>query len=443
MKKALTAAALILALSGGIFAYYKYRNAPKGDPNAPVFLIGLDGASWNLMNPMIEQGKLPHLRKLRDSGVSGPLASAYPAHSAFLWTTIATGKTKEKHGIGDFTVKQGNEVTPSTGNLRRVKAFWNILSERGIPVSVVNWWVTWPPEPVNGVMVSDRYRLGKYRQVKMDVTYPAVLSNQIPFPEINKERAMREWKQFHLPELYDVTNDGRITAFDKALKAYPTYWCQDASVWEASQYVLKNHPARVFGVVFRIVDISSHFFWCYIPLDKIETARKKHTDDTLTPADLDQLDREFAKVIEPVYSYADWIVGQIVDSAPPGSTFVVVSDHGFGFHRTSYTHTTQEVPPPGILILSGGPYRHGEQIEGATIYDITPTMLYQLRLPVAKDFDGKPLLNAFREDFRVENKLAVVSTWETGPAKTGQMPIKSETDEETIEDLKALGYIQK
>jgi predicted AlkP superfamily phosphohydrolase/phosphomutase len=438
MKKAILAVGMLLLLSGGILAFYKYRDSHASD--GPIYIIGLDGASWNLMEPMMKQGKLPNLKKLKENGTWGNLESAYPAHSPFLWTTIATGKTKEKHGIGDFTVKDEDKEVPNTGNLRRVKAFWNILSERNIPVSVVNWWVTWPPEEIKGVMVSDKYRLGKHRKLNMQVTYPAHIQNEMPDPYISKARAEKEWKQYGLPELYDVTNDGRISAFDKALKGYPNYWCQDASVWDASKYVLKNHPSRVFAVVYRIVDISSHFMWCYIPPDILESARQKAKDGTLTDADIKRLDLEFGKIIEPVYTYADTIVGDVMKSAPPNASFIIVSDHGFGFHRTSYTHTTQKVPPAGIVILSGGPYKKGEQIKGATIYDITPTLLFHLGLPVAKDFDGKPLLQAFRH-LPNDQKIAVIPTWETKPFKQGEKPIPSETDEETLEDLRALGYI--
>ena len=439
MKKPTLVIAMLLLLSGGILAFYKYRHSYSAD--GPIYIIGLDGASWNLMNPLMKQGKLPNLRKLKENGVSGNLQSAYPAHSAFLWTTIATGKTKEKHGIGDFTVKEEEKELPSTGNLRRVKAFWNMLTEKDISVSVVNWWVTWPPEKVKGVMVSDKFRIGKHQKLNMVVTYPDDLQEKMPQPYISKARAYQEWKQYKLPELYDVTNDGKVTAFDKALKGYPNYWCQDASVWDASKYVLKNHPARVFAVVFRIVDISSHFMWCYIPPKILEDAREKASKGTLTEADLEKLDLEFTKIIEPVYTYADIIVGDIVQSAPPDSTFIVVSDHGFGFDRTSYTHTTQKVPPAGIVILSGGPYKRGAEIKGATIYDITPTLLYHLQLPVAKDFDGKPLVEAFQQQYRNDHQLALIPTWETGPAKAGEKPIPSETDEETLEDLRALGYI--
>jgi predicted AlkP superfamily phosphohydrolase/phosphomutase len=443
MKTRLLALILVVAALGVGFAYYKVHTTDIEVEQASIYIIGLDGASWNLINPMMERGKLPNLRKLKEHGTYAALESAYPAHSAFLWTTIATGKTKEKHGIGDFTVKGENAELPSTGNLRRVKAFWNILSERGIPVSVVNWWVTWPPEKVNGVMVSDRYRMGRYRQTHEEVTYPSSLQKELPLPEINKERAHREWKQYGLPELYDVTNDGRITGFDKALRGYPMYWCQDAAAWEASEYVLKHHPAKVFAVVFRIVDISSHFFWCYLPPKLLEDARQKEKEGKLTQADLDRIDAEFAKIIEPVYSYQDQLIGKMMESSPRGSTFVIVSDHGFGFHRGSYTHTTQRVPPKGILILSGGPYQKNHELKQASIYDVTPTLLYQLHLPVASDFDGKPLALAFNSDFRSDHQIAKIATWETGKRKFDEKPIPSPTDPETLEELKALGYIQK
>src|SRR4026208_561887 len=179
MKKRVLFAIIIAAFCGAAFSYYKYRTTSVEYEKAPIYILGLDGASWNLMDPLMKEGKLPNLRKLKENGVWAGLSSAYPAHSAFLWTTIATGKKKEKHGIGDFTVKQGEAESPSTGNMRRVKAFWNILSERNIPVSVVNWWVTWPAEKVNGVMVSDRYRMARFRQFNEDVTYPAGLKNEL------------------------------------------------------------------------------------------------------------------------------------------------------------------------------------------------------------------------------------------------------------------------
>lgn len=451
MRFKLLISLLVLLVAGGIYFYYRkahpvpvvsFPQAAIQPVNSPrTYIIGLDGASWNLIDPLMKKGKLPNLKKLIDNGVRANLKSDYPAHSAFLWTTIATGKTKEKHGIGDFTVK-GDEDQLLTGNVRRVKAFWNMLSEKGVSVSVVNWWLTFPPEKVNGVMISDHYRLGNYRKKQMVVTYPALLQKNLALPILGKARFELDSKPYGLPELRDVTQDGQVTAFDRLLKSYPDYWCQDAYVREASRYVLQHYDSQVFAVVFRITDVSSHFFWCYLPPNVLEEARKKEADGTLTKEDISRLDEQFSEIVGPVYSYADSIVGDIVKTAPPGSTFILVSDHGFAYYHGSWSHTTQPVPPDGILILSGGPYRKAAQVTGATIYDVTPTLLYQLHLPVADDFDGHVLRSAFTDEFAGANQMARIPTWETPGVKRGQeKPIVTPDDEQIKEDLRSLGYI--
>jgi hypothetical protein len=258
---------------------------------------------------------------------------------------------------------------------------------------------------------------------------------------MGKVRFEQESKTYHLPEMRDVTN-GAETAFDKLLKSYPMYWGQDASVWQATKYVLQHNPADVFACVFRIVDVSCHFYWCFLPLNIIEEARAKEAKGTLTKDDIRKLDEQFSEIVGPVYEYADKIVGSIVEQAAPGSTFIIVSDHGFGYYKGSWSHTTQPQPPDGVLVLSGGPYKKGIQIQGASIYDITPTLLYQLHLPVANDMDGKILASAFSSDFTSSYQIARIKTWETGTAKGEQAPIPTENDQEILEDLRSLGYIQ-
>ncbi|PWT91655.1 MAG: hypothetical protein C5B54_04895 [Acidobacteria bacterium] len=432
-------------MGGGIFAYYhtaSSRQVRASEKNqARTYIIGLDGATWNLMDPLMKKGKLPNLKKLIDNGVRASLQSQYPAHSPFLWTSIATGKTRQKHGIGDFTVKSDGENDQLvTGNIRRVKAFWNMLTDKSVTVSVVNWWVTFPPEKIDGVMISDHYRLGNYKKYKMVVTYPALLQKDLPHPLISKHKFEADSETFKLPEMKDVT-EGADTGFDKLLHSYPMYWCQDAAVRQAAKYVLQHDSTQVFAVVYRITDVSSHFFWCFLPMQVLEEARKKEKEGTLTKDDIVKLDDQFADIIEPVYSYADQLVGDVVQSAPAGSSFIVVSDHGFGYYQGSWSHTTQPSPPDGILILSGGPFRKGIQISGASIYDVTPTLLYQLHLPVADDFDGKVLVNAFNEDFTRSHSIAHIKSWETG-TKSAEKPVATPDDKEMMEDLRSLGYLQ-
>src|SRR5262249_5905138 len=119
-----------------------------------VLLIGIDSADWDLADPLIKSGALPHLGQLRDRGAWGPLRSMKPTLSPILWTTIATGRRPEDHGIIDFLMKDpasGAEV-PISRTLRRVKALWNIASDLSIPNTTIGWWATWPAEQVTGAM---------------------------------------------------------------------------------------------------------------------------------------------------------------------------------------------------------------------------------------------------------------------------------------------------
>src|SRR5262245_16290999 len=186
---------IIVLVSGAAFFYFHKTKVirPNAIVTAPspsqqkIFLIGLDGASWNLINPLLKQGKLPHFQQLIQTGTYASLKSFVPTKSPILWTSIATGKVPKKHGIGNFTAEKDGKVIPVSGTQRITKAFWNILSEYGITVGVVNWWVTWPPEKVNGFVVSDRYRESSSQKYKgkMVFTYPEELMQELPKVQIS------------------------------------------------------------------------------------------------------------------------------------------------------------------------------------------------------------------------------------------------------------------
>ena len=130
----------------------------RRNPNPVILIIGIDGASPLITFPMMKAGQLPHLAKLAAEGVSGPLRSVLPLYSPRIWNTIATGRPAQEHGIPAFVKKTDEgEKELYLSSDRRVPALWNILSAAGRSVGVVNWWTTYPPEKINGVMVSDHF----------------------------------------------------------------------------------------------------------------------------------------------------------------------------------------------------------------------------------------------------------------------------------------------
>src|SRR5438094_2255530 len=122
-----------------------------------VFLTGWDGATFDLIRPWIDEGKLPNLARLMEAGVHGPLQSTIPPWSFQAWSSFLTGKNPGKHGIYDFF-----RTPPGTYDLEFVNAdhrrggasFWQLLGEAGRKVIAISIPGTFPPDKVNGIMIS-------------------------------------------------------------------------------------------------------------------------------------------------------------------------------------------------------------------------------------------------------------------------------------------------
>ena len=114
-----------------------------------VLLIGWDAADWQVINPLLDAGQMPFLEMIVNQGVIGNLATLEPALSPMLWTSIATGKRADQHGVLGFIEPDptGKGVRPVTSISRNSKALWNILTQRGLRSNVVGWWPSHPAEP--------------------------------------------------------------------------------------------------------------------------------------------------------------------------------------------------------------------------------------------------------------------------------------------------------
>src|SRR5438093_9058449 len=116
-------------------------------PNTRVFMIGWDGATFDLIRPWVAEGKLPNIARLVETGVHGPLRSTIPPWTFPAWTSFMTGKNPGKHGIFDFfrTRPGSYDLEFVNGGMRRTVSFWQILSAAGHPVISVSVPCTFPP----------------------------------------------------------------------------------------------------------------------------------------------------------------------------------------------------------------------------------------------------------------------------------------------------------
>src|SRR5580704_16612764 len=116
-----------------------------------VALIGWDAAGWHLIHPLLDAGLMPNLQKLVERGVMGKIATLQPALSPMLWTSIATGKTADQHGVLGFLEPDplAAKARPVSSSARKVKALWNIFHQSGMRSCVLNWFAGHPAETVN------------------------------------------------------------------------------------------------------------------------------------------------------------------------------------------------------------------------------------------------------------------------------------------------------
>lgn len=392
-------------------------------PKGKVLLIGLDGAEWDLIHPMVEAGELPNLARLIQNGVHGKLRSLEPlAKSPTIWATIATGKTPAQHGIGAFINPKDRK--PVTQNQRRVRAVWNILSGLDRTVGVVGWMQSWPAETVNGFMVSDYLQYGHRNYKQFDKrTYPPELEESLKDLVVEWQDLPWEGIQRFLTAPLDTTT--LSSAVRNGLHRIRIYTAADLTFARIAERLYREQRPEFFAVYLRGADTMGHLFWNYC-FEGLVNERRLKPDLKLYVSD----------VLRQYYRYIDELIGPIIDLADEETTIFVVSDHGFagGPERGVKLHKVD-----GVLIMSGRGVGRGE-ITGATVYDVTPTLLTFMGLPAAEDMHGKILWPAMGEEIPRDRFTRTIATYESG-TPDASAPLQSPVDDEIKERLRSLGYL--
>ncbi len=424
------------------------------ETGARIVLVGIDGADWDVIDALAARGRLPNLARLKAQGAWARLRSNVPTLSPLLWTTVATGKTPDRHGINDFLV-----IDPGTGRMvpinstfRRAKAMWNILTEAGLSSDFIAWWATWPAESIQGHLISDRVAystfdlsgpkqgrgavyppeyasvVDKLRVSEASVSYPQVARFlHITPAEFERARAAASRRQ-GLSEM-----EQSIGVMTRVLAATETYRriALDLLARESSA----GSPARLFSVYFEGVDEVNHRF--------------AHCSPPQVPLCPDGDYRRCKDAVDEFYVYQDGILGDILKAAG-GATVIVISDHGFawGAGRPKQVKPFIEGKPglwhdlTGIFIVGGPLAGHGE-IPTVTLFDIAPTILHLLGLPVPEDMPGKVLEAALTPEFVAAHPVTRVPSYEglEGPATAAGAQTDEATERQIKEQLRALGYI--
>ena len=402
-----------------------------------VLLIGWDAADWKVINPLLDQGLMPTLDDFINHGVMGNLATLRPILSPMLWNSIATGKRANKHGIHGFMEPdtQNGGIRPVSSTSRKVKAIWNILTQRGFKTHVLGWFAGHPAEPINGISVSDLY---PYATAPPDQPWPlppgAVHPERLrdTFAELRMhpgdvtEAAILPW----IPRAGEIDQEK-----DKGLMSFAKILAENCSIHNAATWILQNEPWDFMAVYYNGIDHFCHGFMHYHP-PRMEGV----------PEDRYEI---YKDVVNGAYRFHDMMLETLLNLAGPEATVLLVSDHGFHSDHLRPRGIPAEPAGPavqhrpfGIFCMKGPHVQQDERIYGATLLDVTPTILTLFGLPVGADMDGRVLVQAFEEP----PQIARIPSWEQEAGECGMHPSDLRMDpaaaQAVLQQFVALGYIQ-
>jgi len=403
-----------------------------------VLLIGWDAADWKVINPLMDQGLMPTLEDFVNHGVMGNIATLRPILSPMLWNSIATGKRADKHGILGFMEPdpQTGGVRPVTSTSRKVKALWNILTQRGYKSHVLGWFAGHPAEPINGISVSDLFPyavgpLDKEWPVPPGAVHPESLRDTFAklrmHPAEVTEAAILPW----IPKAGQIDQEK-----DKGLQSFAKILSENCSIHNAATWILQNEEWDFLAVYYNGIDHFCHGFMHFhppqlpgIPEDKFEI---------------------YKEVVNGAYRFHDMMLETLLQLAGPGATVILCSDHGFHSDHLRPMGIPNEPAGPaiqhrpfGIVCMKGNHIKQDERIYGATLLDITPTVLTLFGLPVGEDMDGRVLVQAFDEPPAITR----IPSWENEAGECGMHPSDLRMDpaaaQAVLQQFVALGYIQE
>jgi len=439
---------------------------PGERPARRVLLIGIDGADWGRIDPLLAAGRLPNFERLCARGVRAPLTSRLPTWSPILWNTISTGRTEDEHGVLDFTelelwgLSRGIQRAypkmrvaplmphnvglaallelakrrgwapemPVTALQRRVKSVWNVLSERGVEVGVVRWFASWPAEEVRGYLVSDNDPWSQAFAASKDAlphvetdgfTWPPELAGELGalMGEVGaRERNGTGSDPLAHPILADLSAAERADALRTPanLRSLEVICHGDRFATSAALELLREKGVEFLAVYLRGIDNVSHRL------------------------------SKYTGVVDRTYEWTDALIGELCADLGDDTSVLVVSDHGWCYDEESplFMHNHG---PDGVAILSGAGVRAGAELASKpSLLDVAPTVLALFGVPASLEMPGSAISAALTPEAQAAAALARVPThgdyhprWSALPS--GATGGKSRA--EAVELLRDLGYL--
>ena len=265
-----------------------------------VMVIGLDGATFDLIDPWVKEGRLPNLARCLDKGTRARLRSTPLSNSAQAWSSFITGKNAGKHGIYDFFEPKRDDygIRFINASFRKGNTLWRILSEAGKSVGVINVPITYPAEEINGFIIPGLDAPGVDKD---NFSYPSGIVQTLQENAGGYILEAGIWGYIRRGEPH--------LAVEKLLESIEVRT-------RAAIFLLKRYQPDFFMVVFTESDKVQHHFWKYMDPERRESEI--------------YADKPYAQAILKVYQRIDQSIGELLKETGENSTTFIMSDHGAG-----------------------------------------------------------------------------------------------------------------
>jgi predicted AlkP superfamily phosphohydrolase/phosphomutase len=401
------------------------------EPLRRVTLIGLDGLGPAQLREAVERGNVPALARIMRRGAHGPLATLRPTEGPAIWTTVFTGQLPRDHGVKSFgsyrlrgssttfealpkgalvrLVERTGLVSTSTvtSASRQSPALWDALNAFGIGAGVVRFWGTFPPERLQGFMLSHYFHLLKDDPARVRETlYPPDLVEEARARAV----AARDVDRALVSEFVDLSVD---------LSDDPVPW-RAALVEQALAPDLTYHRA---GAVLRAAYDPPFFATYYHGLDVVGHAFTRFAHpERFGNVGVEEA-RRYGGVCDAYAELLSRWVNEAAQTLGKGDVLFVVSGHGMqpvpvwrrvlaGLAGGTAASGTHAGAPDGVLLAVGDGIRAGAVLQDASVLDVAPTILYLMGLPVARDMEGRVLTEIIEEEFTRAHHLSFVPSYD-------------------------------
>ncbi len=290
------------------------------EPTPRTLLIGLDGATFSVLDPYVERGLMPCLGELMKRGTRAPLRSVVPALTPPAWTSLVTGKHPGQHGVFDFFQKEEpGSIYFSYASSQDVHSatIWSLASEQGRRVISLNFPLMFPAPPVEGAVVPGG--MMPWRQLRLGCHPPGLFQR------------LKELPGFEPREMLDMELE--VKAIDGCPEEEYADWVElhirrERRWAEVMAYLMETEQADLMAIMFDGVDKLQHLCWRFI-------------DPACRPAHPDEWEQAMIERCERYFRSLDGLIAEMVHRAGPETTVILASDHGFGptrdvFHVNSW-----------------------------------------------------------------------------------------------------------